>query len=150
MATIINIEEDTSKKGIMLDFFEKMKAIVYHQLDGEYTRKYIDKVWTFAKEEFEKMIPDIPYFGGKKTILTQLAILSGISMAVYMAFRMVMKNKTLARATTIAVVKAYTDTLPKIPGEVIAAWMMSNLANRRFDELPSDSWEKKYPLRLRM
>ena len=150
MATIINIEEDTSKRGMMLDFFEKMKTIVYSQLDGEYTKKYIDKVWTFAKEEFEKMIPDIPYFGGKKNIFTQLAILSGISLAVYLAFKMVMKNTTLARATTIAVVKAYTDTLPIIPGEVVAAWITSNLTQRQFSELSPDSWEKKYPLRLRM
>jgi hypothetical protein len=119
-------------------------------LNGKYTREFIDRTMLFAREEFEKIVPDIPYFGGRKNILTQIAILSGISLAVYMAFKMVMKNKTLARATTIAVLKAYTDTLPKIPGEVIAAWMISNLSQRQFSDLSPDSWEKKYPLQLRI
>ncbi|MFT5167596.1 MAG: hypothetical protein ACI8P3_002834, partial [Saprospiraceae bacterium] len=40
--------------------------------------------------------------------------------------------------------------LPKIPGEVIAAWMISNLSQRQFSDLSPDSWEKKYPLQLRI
>jgi hypothetical protein len=150
MTTIINIGEDTSKNGMIQNTFKKVKAIIYLQLNGKYTREFIDRTMLFAREEFEKIVPDIPYFGGRKNILTQIAFLSGISLAVYMAFKMVMKNKTLARATTIAVLKAYTDTLPKIPGEVIAAWMISNLSQRQFSDLSPDSWEKKYPLQLRI
>lgn len=131
MDTSIKRNYYSEQKTELLQWFETVKQDLYHQLVVRYSKENISQILFQAEEEFDEMIPDLPYVGGNDNPYTRLVILSGMSVAFYLALFAVLKSKTLARGITYILFKNYMGKTSKNWDKVYSGWMFFRILRQR-------------------
>ena len=110
----------TSRKSQLLRNFNKIVKRVRKALVSCCGNHFTDTIARDSHREYEALIPQLPYIGGKKNPFTDFVILSGQSLALYRALKKHTKTTDKANAMPWEVFKAVIDTTPRL-----LSWLMS-------------------------
>ncbi len=120
-----------SKRKKLLQDFSKLKVLIAHQLEQQYSRDFTERVFQRAKREFEKMIPELPYIDldtTKEHPYLRLFIFSAMTMAIYFSLVYFLKDKKTAKRIIILFFKMNLPPGISFPAKVLIRWMF-----KRFD-----------------
>ena len=115
-----------SKRKKLLQDFSKLKVLVAHQLEQQYSREFSERVFQRAKGEFEKMIPDLPLIDVNTTRehpYLRLFIFSAMTMAIYFSLKFYLKDKKLAKRITVAFFRMNLPLNIPFPTKILTRWM---------------------------
>jgi hypothetical protein len=70
-------------KATLLDQFDMMMPGVRHLFRSYFTEQMIDTIMIQARNEYETLIVELPYIGGRENYMTQILIQSAVDLAVY-------------------------------------------------------------------
>ena len=74
-----------SQKSKLLRNFDKASKSVKRVLTLRYGDDLTDSIVQNARKEFEAVIPELPYIGGKKNMMTIFLIESAYCLALYLS-----------------------------------------------------------------
>ena len=115
-----------SKRKKLLQDFAKLKVLIAHQLEQQYSRDFAERVFQLAKKEFEKMIPELPYIEmdkSKEHPYLRLFIFSAMTMSIYFSLGYLLKDKKMAKRITIIFFRMNLPPGISFPAKVLARWM---------------------------
>lgn len=115
-----------SKRKKLLQDFSKLKVLIIHQLEQQYSRDFAERVFQRAKKEFEKMIPELPYIDldtTKEHPYLRLFIFSAMTMAIYFSLVYFLKDKKTAKRIIIIFFRMNLPPGISFPAKVLARWM---------------------------
>lgn len=115
-----------SKRKQLLQDFSKLKVLIAHQLEQQYSRDFSERVFQRAKKEFEKMIPELPYISldtTKENPYLRLFIFSAMTMAIYFSLGHFLKDKKAAKRITIAFFRINLPVGISFPTKILVRWM---------------------------
>ncbi len=105
-----------SQKSELVECFEKESKRWRTILSEHYGEKFVENILLEAKHQYEVLIPEIPYIGGKENHLTNSLIGSVECLAIYQAMNE--SGKPAAETGEVlyeAIVKRYGNLMPEIP-----------------------------------
>jgi hypothetical protein len=131
-----------SRKAGMLEGFDSRARRWRAILSQRYGDDLADTILRQAREEFEALIPEIPYIGGDENHLTGSLISSTRALAFYRAMKARGKSAAEAGKILYDAVKAHPDDyIPKIPPD---QWLSRDELMRRRRERAERSQERRY------
>jgi len=122
-----------SKRKKLLQDFSKLRVLIAHQLEQQYSREFAERVFQRAKKEFEKMIPELPLIdleSTKEHTYLRLFIFSAMSMAVYFSLVHYLKDKKIAKRIVIAFFRMNLPIGISFPAKVLTRWMFRRFERR--------------------
>ena len=135
----------TSRKSQLLRDFDKIAKRVRKVLVSCYGDHFADTIARESRREYEALIPQLPYIGGKKNPFTDFVILSGQSLALYKALKKHTKTVDEANAMLWEVFKAVIDTTPKLLGWLYGKWIFTKYYVNRLRKMAAESQKREYP-----
>ncbi|MBW1813983.1 MAG: L-2-amino-thiazoline-4-carboxylic acid hydrolase [Deltaproteobacteria bacterium] len=122
----------TSQKVKLLKSFDKLmnkhgKAVLIKQFDDNFAELMIPEI----RLQFEKILPELPYVGGRKNAYTRIIIVNGGIIAVYK----VMKEKGKTIEETLAVACGISEKLfESFPKWILklGGWFMLGPLSRQY------------------
>ena len=115
-----------SKRKKLLQDFSKLKVLIAHQLEQQYSQDFIERVFQRAKKEFEKMIPGLPYIDLDTTKghpYLRLFIFSAMTMAIYFSLVYFLKDKKTAKRIIIIFFRMNLPPGISFPTKILVRWM---------------------------
>jgi len=115
-----------SKKRQLLQEFSKLEERLQMQLEGRYSVKLIRRIFSYARKEFEQMIPDLPPNVSNTKVenpYIRLLFFSAMSMAIYYGLNFYLKDKKVAKRILVKFIQFNLPVGISIPGKVLVYWM---------------------------
>ena len=133
----------TSRKSKLLKDFDKYtrkhvrKALVSHYGDD-----LTDTIARETRQEYEALIPHLPYIGGKKNPLTTNLIQCAWGLALYKVLKTHDKTAEEAAKIIYEAVEAQLRSSPKFLLRLLGRWMF---AQYRLKKQAAESQKRRYP-----
>ena len=117
----------TRRRSRLLRQFDVAFKMVRSQISSEYGDEFAEKVITNARREYEEMIPQLPYVGGRGNTLTPIIYFSGWLVSLHRA----METRGLTPEDAVRVFfEAIRQALLRIPRP--ARRLLGRFMNSRF------------------
>ena len=135
----------TSRKSKLLKDFEKYsKKYALNVLQSRYGYEFTDKIVKEARQEYEILIPELPYIGGSKNPRTKNLIQSAWCLALYRALKSHNKTEIEAGDIIYKSVEAQINSYPKLLLRLYAS-LTWPLVKYRTRKLALTSQKRRYP-----
>ena len=135
----------TSRKTALLEGFDELRAHTREVLTASHGEDFSAAIDADARQEFESLIPEIPYIGGDDNDLTDELSQATMALALYRA----MKRRGIAVEESgevlIRTVEAMVASYPKPLARAIGFYGMSGFGQRRTRRAALESQERVYP-----
>jgi hypothetical protein len=108
--------------------------------------EFADAIVSEAMLEFEALIPEIPYIGGKKNRLTSEALTPAVAcVALYRALKKRGKTVEDAGAIIDGIIQSQLDSVPKPLVYLMGRYRSSTLYVNKLKKQAARSQERRYP-----
>jgi hypothetical protein len=135
----------TSRTSKLLKGFDKAAKHMRVAVAARYGGGFAETALTQARLEFEKLIPELPYIGGRKNRLTEMLVGSTWCLALHRVFRNHGKTAEETGAIIDATVRAQFGRIPKPLRALAGIYMSSGLYLGRLRKQAAQSQERTYP-----
>lgn len=109
-----------------------------------YKKDFSNQINHIAREEFEKLIPEIPYTGGKKNFFSDLQIKAAVILALYRA----LKNKGITLEDYSSILEdltyTYMNSFPSLARKLMGKLWMGKLFQKIMIKHAKISQKRKY------
>ncbi len=134
----------TSRKSQLLRSFDKIAKRVRKTLVSSYGDHFTDTIAIDSHREYEALIPQLPYIGGKKNPFTDFVILSAQSLALYRALKKHAKTTDEANTMLWEVFKAVIDTTPRLLSWLYGKWIFTRYYVNRLRKMAAESQKREF------
>jgi hypothetical protein len=135
----------TSQEGKLLRSFDgkakRFSSVLALHLSDQATRGLIRE----ARHEFERLIPEIPYIGGKANSLTQDLIDCTMLLALYRVLKAEGLRTEEIGKLVIEMEERRVQSYPRFLSEALGMMIHSPLGKNRFRQTARRSQERRYP-----
>ena len=134
-----------SRTPKLLKGFDKAAKHMRGSLASRYGDDFAGTIIPEARNEFEALIPELPYIGGKANFLTRSLVGTGWCLALYRVLKK--RGKTVEETGEVidATVRSQFASIPKPIRFLIGRYMGSKLYLNRLKRQAALSQERKYP-----
>ncbi len=135
----------TSRKTELLDGFDELREHTSKVLTASYGEDFSAAIDADARQEFETLIPEIPYIGGDSNELTDELIQASMGLALYRAMKK--RGKTVEEIGKVLyrTVEAMATSYPRLLTRAIGFYQMSGFGQRPMRRAALESQERIYP-----
>jgi hypothetical protein len=134
----------TSRKWQLMVGFDLAVRLVRGIAVARYGEQLAEIVLVGARREYELLIPQLPYIGGRRNPLTQIMISAGMFLALYRAMKFQGKEvEEIGAFVYEGVEKAY-GLPPRFALYVYGGLSFSEYGQRRAHELALESQKQRY------
>jgi hypothetical protein len=113
---------------------------------SRYRETFAETLARESREEFEKLIPQIPYTGGKENPLTDNLVRSASSLAIYRSMQR--RGKTVGETGEL-IYRAYEVWMkrrfPGFVGRLVGRLWITRVGRRRFERQARRSQQRQFP-----
>ncbi len=134
-----------SRTSKLLKGFDKAAKHMRGALATRYGDEFANAVISEARREFEALIPELPYIGGKANSLTKSLVGASWCLALYRVLKA--RGKTVEETGDVidATVRSQFGRIPKPIRFLIGRYMCSKLYLKKLKRQAAQSQERKYP-----
>jgi hypothetical protein len=142
-------DNNTSRKAKILKNFDKASKAVKHMRKAAaaiHGDEFADEIVSETILEFEALVPEIPYIGGKKNRLSSEALIPSIAcVALYRVLKK--RGKTVEDAGEIidGIIQSQFDSMPGWLIYLVGRYRSSKLYIRKMEKQAAISQERRYP-----
>ena len=139
-------DNDISRTAKFLKNFDKAARHMRKAAVSIHGDEFADNIVSEARLEFEALIPEIPYIGGKTNRLTGEALIPAVAcLALYRALKK--RGKTVGDAGEIidGTVQSQLDSLPGLLVHLVGRYRSSKLYLKKMKKRAAISQERRYP-----
>jgi hypothetical protein len=133
------------QKDKLLKGHRKMMAIGKPLMTARYGAETAVSIIAGSTTEFEQLIPQIPYIGGKENSLTDTMIQISSLLALYRVLKRHGRSVAEIGELTYEMAQAWVDRYPKFVRHLIGRFYMSGFNRRRQQEKALISQEHEHP-----
>lgn len=123
----------------------KMAAAGREIIAGRYGEAFADTLLRESLAEFERLIPELPYIGGKQNPLTQNLLQSAGALAVYRVMQRHGKTVEETGEFLYRMTEAWAGRYPRFLRHLIGRYFMSSYGQRRSKKWSAMTQERRYP-----
>lgn len=134
----------TSRKEKLLKDFDKTVKRLRKVMVSYYDDNFTDTTIRETRQEYEALIPELPYIGGKKNPLTKTLIGSAGVLALYRVLKNHGKTADEAGKIIYEAEEARLAAYPKLLRRIIGRLMFTRFFINRMKKLAARSQERQY------
>ena len=134
-----------SQKSKLLRNFDKASKSVKRVLTLRYGDDLTDSIVQNARKEFEAVIPELPYIGGKKNMMTIFLIESAYCLALYKVLKSRSESIDEISRAIYEIVEVRLDMAPKFILRIYGKLKFGRLYLRRLRKQAARSQKRQYP-----
>ena len=140
----MNTDYYISIKSKLLKDFDKTAKHMRKVVASHYEADFADTLLKEARREYESLIPELPYIGGKGSFLTKNLIASGWCLALYRA--LIKHDKTVEEIGKIIyrTVQEQLNSYPKLLRRLIGRYRFSKFYLAKLKKSAAKSQERQY------
>ena len=139
-------DNDISRKTKLLKNFDKAARHMQSAASSIHGEELADEIVSEARAEFEAIVPEIPYIGGKKNRLTSEALIPSVAcLALYRALKKRGKNVEDAGMIIDGIVQSQLDSIPRLMISLVGRYRSSKLYIRKMKKQAKVSQKRRYP-----
>jgi hypothetical protein len=135
----------TSRRTELLGDFDELREHTDKILIASHGEEFADAIDAEARQEFESLIPEIPYIGGDDNELTDELIQATMALALYRAMKKQGKTVEEIGEVLYRTVEAMASSYPRILTRAIGFYQMSGLGQRPMRRAALESQQRVYP-----
>lgn len=135
----------TSQKEKLCQSHQAMMALGQPLLTGRYGAEFACTAVRQSLAEFEALIPEIPYIGGKNNSLTDTLVQMTSLLALYRVLRRHGRPVTEIGQLAIEMSQAWVDRYPAFVRRLVGLFYMSRLNRRLIARKAARSQAEQYP-----
>ncbi len=135
----------TSQKSKLMKGFDKAAIIMKKVVASRYGDDFAAVTLMQAREQFETLIPDLPYIGGKKNPMTRIMIGTGWCLALHRALEKQGKTAEETGELILAAVEAQLERFPKLLLRLVGRYKCSRLYISKLKKQAAASRERRHP-----
>ncbi len=110
-----------------------------------YGKSFVNSVEPVSRAEFQRLMPQLPYIGGRRNPLTFNLVSTAWFLALYRAIRDQGKEINELGPLLLDIYQAWIDTYPAWLLRLRGWWAFSPMARRRLERRSRLSKERRYP-----
>ena len=133
-----------SRKPKLLKDFDKTANIVKKVFISHYDEEFANTILKEARQEFEALIPHIPYISGSTPALKMFLVISAWELAVYRAMKNHGRSTKEAWELCHEALKIRLKTIPKFVCHLLKFLFFSNFVRKRARKIAEKT--QKHPL----
>jgi hypothetical protein len=133
-----------SQKQKLLKRFDKTAGIVRGVFVSRYGDEFADTIIRKARDEYEALMPHIPYVKGGLPVLNLFVMVSAWELAIYKAMKKEGKSAGEAWELCHEALKLRLERIPKFVGWVMRLYLFSNIAQKRARKMAARSKDKPF------
>ena len=137
---LLHLPQDRASGG-----FDELREHTGKVLTASYGEDFSAAIDADARQEFESLIPEIPYIGGDGNELTDELIQASMGLALYRAMKK--RGKTVEEIGEVLyrTVEAMATSYPKLLTRAIGFYQMSGFGQRPMRRAALESQSRLYP-----
>ena len=135
----------TSRKSKLLRDFDKTAKRLRKILVSYYGDDLADTIARETRQEYEALIPELPYIGGKKNLLTRNLIGSAQALALYRVLKRHGKTVEEAGKIVYEAVEAQLGAYPRLLLRLFGRLGFTGGFVRKLKRLAAESQKRQYP-----
>ncbi len=128
----------------LLKEFDSYVKYVRPVLARYFDPKEVDPIILEARREYEKLIPQLPYIGGQKT-LTQFLIYTALWLAVYRTMQAHGLSLQQTGELVYEICRGFLQAYPAFLTRMLGGMNFSRIYLRRLKKRAAESHQRKYP-----
>jgi len=133
------------QKPKLLKDFDKMSKQVKNVLVSHYGEEMADTIIQETRDEYENLIPEIPYIGGKNNPLTENLVKSAWFLALYRVFKRHGKTAPEAGEISYQMTEASLDAHPQFLLRLLGRWKFTPFYLKKLKKRALKSQKREYP-----
>lgn len=133
-----------SRKESLLRQFDKTIARVRSVFEARYGRAGTEAMVAEARQEYERLIPELPYVGGRQPF-TQFVIFTGWFLAMYRTLQRHGRTVEEAGVVGYKASKAYLKSYPRFMRRLLGFMTFSPIYLKRLQARAQESQARPYP-----
>ncbi|MFQ6035119.1 MAG: L-2-amino-thiazoline-4-carboxylic acid hydrolase [Sedimentisphaerales bacterium] len=133
-----------SRKSKLLKDFDKTVNIVKRIFVSRYGAEFANTILKQARQEFETLIPHLPYIGGNAPALRLFLVTSVYELALYKAMKKHSKTAEEAWGLCHEALKVRLETIPRFVRYLLKFLLFSNFIKKRTRKIAEKT--QKHPL----
>ena len=134
-----------ARRSKLLRDFDKTAKYMKNAVASRYEDDFADTVLRETRREYEALIPELPYIGGKKSPLTKSLIGSAWCLALYRALKKRGKTAEETGEIILATIRAQFDRFPRLLLRLIGRYRFSKHYLSKLRRQAEISRERRYP-----
>jgi hypothetical protein len=135
----------TSRKAKLLKDFDKAAKRLRKILVSYYGDDLTDTIARETRQEYEALIPELPYIGGKKNLLTRNLIGSAQALALYRVLKRHGKTVEEAGKIIYEAVEAQIGAYPRLLLCLLGKLRFTKFVVKKLRKLAAESQKRRYP-----
>lgn len=134
-----------SRKAKLLKDFDKTARHMRKAMVSRHGDEFADSAISEARAGFEALIPDLPYIGGRKNLLTRSLVGTAWCLALYRVLKKHGKTVEETGAIINETVQTRFASVPKPLRMLVGKYIFSKLYLKRLKKQAELSRERRYP-----
>jgi hypothetical protein len=134
----------TSRKPLLMLGFDWAARKTRNVGGRRYGRKFTDAIAAEARQEYESLIPQLPYIGGRRNPHTQLIIAAAMFLALYKPLKAHGKPVEEIGALVYEAVEAFYSSLPRFSLRLYGRLYFTRYTLRRARKRALESQKRQY------
>jgi hypothetical protein len=132
-------------KARLLKEHQRMAAAGREILVAQYGETFADTLTRESLAEFEKLLPELPYIGGRRNSLTGNLVSSASALAFYRVMKRHGKSVEESGEYLYRMMEAWIERYPRFVRRLMGRYYMSKLSQRQSRQKAAVSQERRYP-----
>lgn len=134
-----------AQKSRLLKTLDKSMKYIRKTLTSHYGTDFAHQIVAEARQEFEHLLPELPYIGGKKNRLTRNLVFSAAALALYRALKA--HGKTVKETGKILydAVEAEAATMSRLKRWLVQRLIWSRYMKNKLKKMCLESQQRVYP-----
>ena len=134
-----------AQKSRLLKALDKSLKYIRQTLTSHYGTAFADQIVAEAQQEFEQLLPELPYIGGKKNRLTMILVFSAGALALYRVLKA--HGKTVKETGKILydAIEAQAATTSRLKGWMLQRLTWSRYMKNKLKKMCLESQQRLYP-----
>jgi len=141
----MNTDYYVSNTPKLLKDFDKTAKHMRKAMASHYEAGFADTLIKDVRQEYEALIPELPYIGGKGSFLTKNVIASGWCLALYRALKKHGKTVEETGKIIYKTVQEQLNSYPKLLRRLIGRYMFSRFYLAKLRKDAAKSQARRYP-----
>jgi hypothetical protein len=134
-----------ARRAGLLRNFDRFAKRASRSLTRRYDAAFAEAVLADARAEFERIIPEIPYIGGRKNVFTPVMVVNGWIIALHRAMQARGKSVDAVIGVCSEVSDDFFRTIPGFLLRLGGRAAFTRFARRFFEKQAARSQERRHP-----